>query len=136
MINLVDSLKLYGIGFLVFLAIDAVWLGLIARQFYGKYLGHLLSPTPNFIAAGIFYLLFIISILVFAVIPGLNQNSVIKAVMLGALFGLITYATYDLTNLATLKDWPLLVTVVDLIWGTVLSASVAGITTAIAQKIL
>jgi uncharacterized membrane protein len=136
MITLIDGVKLYGIGFLVFLGIDAVWLGLIAKQFYGKYLGHLLSPTPNFAAAGIFYLLFIVGILVFAVIPGLNQSSVSKAIILGALFGLITYATYDLTNLATLKDWPLLVTVVDLIWGTVLSASVAGITAAIAQKIL
>lgn len=136
MIPIIDGLKLYGIGFLVFLGIDAIWLGLVAKQFYGKYLGHLLSPTPNFVAAGIFYLLFIVGILVFAVIPGLKQQSISQAILLGALFGLITYATYDLTNLATLKNWPVLVTVVDLIWGTVLSASVAGLTTAIAQKIL
>lgn len=136
MIPIIDGLKLYGIGFLVFLGIDAIWLGLVAKQFYGKYLGHLLSPTPNFVAAGIFYLLFIVGILVFAVIPGLKQQSISQAILLGALFGLITYATYDLTNLATLKNWPVLVTAVDLIWGTVLSASVAGLTTAIAQKIL
>lgn len=135
-ISPIDYFKLYGIGFTVFLGIDAVWLGLIAKQFYGKYLGHLLSSTPNFIAAGIFYLIFIAGVLVFAVVPGLTQGSVSKAVLLGALFGFVTYGTYDLTNLATLKNWPLIVTLVDLVWGTLLSASVAGLTAYIAQKIL
>jgi uncharacterized membrane protein len=134
--SLIDSLKLYGIALAIFLVIDGLWLTVIAKQFYGKHLGHLLRPDPNLLAAGLFYLLFIIGILVFAVIPGLKQDAVIQAVLLGALFGLITYATYDLTNLATLKNWPLIVVIIDMAWGTILSASVAGLTALIAQKVL
>lgn len=117
-------IKLYLATVVVFFAIDMVWLGLVARGFYRKYLGDLLSPNPNWAAAIIFYLLFIVGVLVFAVIPGLQANSLGKAVLLGAFFGLLTYATYDLTNLATLKNWPLIITVVDMIWGVVLSSAV------------
>jgi uncharacterized membrane protein len=104
-----------------------LWLGLVARTFYRKYLGFLLSPSPNWTAAILFYLLFIAGLLIFAVVPGLQANSFGKALLLGALFGLLTYATYDLTNLATIKDWPLIVTVVDLVWGVVLASSVTAV---------
>jgi uncharacterized membrane protein len=117
-------LKLYLATFLAFLAIDMIWLGFVARTFYRKNLGFLLAPSPNWLAAVIFYLLFIVGILVFVVIPGLNEDSLRTVLLRAALFGLITYGTYDLTNLATVKDWPLLVTVVDMIWGTVLSVGV------------
>ncbi len=125
--NLSFYVKLYLLTLVAFLAIDMVWLGLVARGFYRKYLGYLLSPNPNWIAAIIFYLLFVAGILVFAVVPGLEAGAPGKAVLLGALFGLFTYATYDLTNQATIKDWPLVITLVDLVWGTVLSSTVAWI---------
>ncbi len=118
-------LKLYLVTLMAFFAIDIVWLGLIARPFYQKHLGFLLAPHPNWTAAIVFYLLFILGVLVFVVVPGLRADSLKSTLLHAALFGLITYATYDLTNHATVKDWPLVVTVVDLIWGTVLSVAVS-----------
>ena len=118
-------LKLYLIILIAFFAIDMIWLGLVARTFYRKHLGFLLAPNTNWIAAMLFYLLFILGILVFVVGPGLDDDSLRTTLLRAALFGLVTYATYDLTNLATVKDWPVLVTVVDLIWGTVLSVTVS-----------
>jgi uncharacterized membrane protein len=118
-------LKLYLIILIAFFAIDMIWLGLVARTFYREHLGFLLAPAPNWIAGMLFYLLFILGILVFVVVPGLDDNSLRTTLLRAALFGLVTYATYDLTNLATVKDWPVLVTVVDLIWGTILSVTVS-----------
>jgi uncharacterized membrane protein len=120
-------LKLYFATLIAFLAIDMVWLGLVARTVYQKYLGFLLTPTTNWIAAVLFYLLFILGILVFVVVPGLDNNSLKVTLLRAALFGLITYATYDLTNLATVKNWPVLITVIDMAWGTVLSVLVSYI---------
>ncbi len=119
--------KLYLVTFFAFLVIDMIWLGLVARTFYQKYLGFFLAPKPNWLAALIFYLLFIVGILLFVVVPGLKVNSLKLTLLYGMFFGLITYATYDLTNLATISNWPLLVTVVDIIWGMVLSTSVSAI---------
>lgn len=118
-------LKLYLSTLAVFFTIDMLWLGLVARTFYRKHLGFLMAPEPNWLAAVIFYLLFIIGILIFVVLPGLEAGSLRATLLRAALFGLITYATYDLTNLATLKDWPIIITVVDMIWGTVLSVLVS-----------
>jgi uncharacterized membrane protein len=118
-------LKLYFSTLAVFFAIDMFWLGLVARTFYRKHLVFLMAPNPNWLAAIIFYLLFIVGILVFVVLPGLESGSLRDTLLRAALFGLITYATYDLTNLATLKDWPIIITVVDMIWGTVLSVMVS-----------
>lgn len=120
-------IKLYFLTLTVFLAIDGLWLTLIAKDFYAKHLGYLMSKTPNLVAAGIFYLIYIVAMLVFVLVPAIEKKSLIQAITMGALFGLCAYATYDLTNLATVKDWPLLITIVDLIWGTTLSAAVAGI---------
>lgn len=117
--------KLYLLTIPVFFAIDLIWLGVVARGFYQKNLVHLLSPTVNWPAAFLFYCLYIVGILLFAVKPALAEQSVVKAVIWGALFGFFTYATYDLTNLATLREWPLKVVIVDVIWGTILCASVA-----------
>ena len=110
-------LKVYAIALPVFFAIDMVWLGLVAKNFYAKHIGYLMAPTVNWMAAILFYLLFIVGAVVFVITPALEQKSWVYALLFGALFGLLTYATYDLTNLATVKDWPLLVTVVDLLWG-------------------
>ena len=97
-----------------FLAIDTVWLTLIARSFYSKHLSFLMKTDVNFIAAGLFYLLFVVGLVVFSVLPAMEKNSWPQALILGGLLGLISYATYDLTNLATIKDWPLIVTIVDI----------------------
>ncbi len=120
-------LKLYLVSLLAFLAIDMLWLGLVARLFYKQQLGFIMAPSVNWFAAAIFYLLFIVGILFFVVVPGLESGSLKTTLLRAALFGLITYATYDLTNLATLKDWPVLLSVVDMLWGTFLSVSVSAI---------
>jgi uncharacterized membrane protein len=127
--------KLYFIALLFFLAIDSLWLGLIAPGFYRAQIGHLMAEQPNLIAAGIFYLLFIAGLLIFVVEPGLRDPFPWTVASRGAFFGLVTYATYDLTNLAILAGWPLLVTVVDLLWGMALSASVTILTIWSAKKL-
>jgi uncharacterized membrane protein len=118
-------LKLYLATLAVFFAVDMVWLGLVARSFYKKSLGYLMAPTVNWLPAIVFYLLFIVGILVFVVLPGVKENSLQKTILRALLYGLITYATYDLTNLATINQWPLTVTLVDLAWGMVLSTIVS-----------
>ena len=120
-------LKVYLAAVIAFLAIDMVWLAVVARGFYRKHLGFLLADQPNWWAAGIFYLLFIAGLVVFVVMPAVQTGSLRRAVLLGGFFGLVTYATYDLTNHATVKGWPWIVTVVDMIWGTVLAASVSAV---------
>lgn len=120
-----NMLILYVIALVVFFAIDMVWLGVVAKGFYRKYLGGMLSPKVNWAAALVFYLLFIVGLLVFVIRPALERGAPGQALFYGAFFGLICYATYDLSNLATLKDWPVIVTVVDLVWGTVLGALVS-----------
>lgn len=128
-------LKLYCIALPIFFAIDMVWLGVAAKTFYAKHIGFLMKANVNWAAAILFYLLFIAGLVVFVVAPAIEKSSWEHALLFGALFGLITYATYDLTNLATLKDWPLVVTAVDLTWGMVLAASVSVATYLIAAKI-
>lgn len=127
-------IKLYAIAFIVFLAIDAAWLTLIAKNFYAKHIGYLMAKNPNLWAALIFYLIFIAALIFFVINPALDKKMWIQALLAGAFFGLVTYATYDLTNLATVKDWPLIISIVDLIWGMVLSAAVSVITYFIALK--
>lgn len=120
--------KQYFIALITFLIIDGLWLTIIAKSFYAKHLGFLMTKTPNLAAAGIFYLIYILGLVVLVISPALQKNSLISAILTGALFGLCAYATYDLTNMATIKDWPLIVTIVDLIWGTFISATIAGLT--------
>ncbi|MBN1331634.1 DUF2177 family protein [Candidatus Dojkabacteria bacterium] len=127
--------KLYLLALPVFFTIDMIWLGLISRNFYKDQIGFLMKTNVNWIAAIIFYLVFILGIVVLVLEPSIKADSWTKALVLAALFGFATYATYDLTNLATIKDWPLLVTIVDLIWGTVLSTSVALITYFLAKQL-
>jgi len=109
----------------VFFAIDMAWLGFIAKDLYRKLLGGFLSDKVNWTAAIIFYLLFIIGIFYFSILPAVEKNSVSKAILSGALFGIISYATYDLTNLATLKNWPLPIVFIDIAWGGLLTAMVS-----------
>ncbi len=127
--------KLYLIAIPIFLIIDMIWLGLIAKDFYSKQIGFLMKSEINWLAAAIFYILFVFALVVFVIYPSVEAGSWKDALLYGAFFGFIAYATYDLTNLATLKDWPLLVTVVDLAWGAFIGASVSIITYFIAIKI-
>ncbi len=127
-------IPVYLIALVVFLAIDMVWLGLVADGFYREYLGHLTGPV-YWPAAVVFYLVFVLGILVFAVAPGLRRGSAAVALGWGALFGFFTYATYDLTNYATLRDWPLVVVVADILWGVVLCGLVAFCTCALVLRL-
>jgi uncharacterized membrane protein len=127
-------IKLFIIALPAFFAIDMVWLVVVARKFYQKHLGFIMRPDVNWLAAIIFYLLFIAGIVLFVIAPAVEKHSWTHALIYGALFGLITYATYDLTNMATLKDWPVIVTIVDLAWGMVVSAAVSVVTYLIVAK--
>jgi uncharacterized membrane protein len=128
-------IKLYAIALPVYIALDAIWLGLVAKNFYRNQIGFLMKSEINWAAAVAFYLLFVGGLVLFVITPAIEKNSWVHALLFGALFGLITYATYDLSNLATLKDWPFLVTVVDLAWGTALAASVSTATYVIAGRV-
>ncbi|MDD2745086.1 MAG: DUF2177 family protein [Candidatus Gracilibacteria bacterium] len=129
-------IKLYLIALPIFFLIDMTWLGLVATSFYKSQIGFLMKTDINWTAAVIFYLLFIVGLVIFAIEPAVSRSSWTHALIFGALFGFFTYATYDLTNLATLKDWPLLVSLVDMTWGTVLGASVSLVTYYIAVHIV
>jgi len=127
--------KLFAIALPVFLAIDLTWLGVIAKDLYRRQIGSLMRPDINWTAALVFYVLFIAGLVFFVIAPAVEKKSWMQALTSGAFFGLVTYATYDLTNLAVAKGWPLSITLIDLAWGTVLAASVSVITYAIATKI-
>ncbi len=123
-----EAVKAYIIAFITFFLIDIVWLVVVARKLYRQELGFLMSDKPNWIAAVIFYLIFILGIVFFVIHPALEKENWTYALFAGLLFGFITYATYDLTNLATIKNWPLKITIIDLIWGTSLGGLVSTIT--------
>lgn len=122
-----EFMILYLMTVVVFFAIDIVWLGVISKKFYDKQLGKLRSEKVNWTAGLIFYFIFIFGIVFFVISPAVDQSNILITITSGALFGFVAYATYDLTNLATLKNWPVTVTIVDLIWGTFLSASTSTI---------
>jgi len=128
-----DFAKHYVITLFVFLILDAIWLGLIARRLYRAQIGFLMAKQPKWAAAGVFYLLFVAGLVVFCVSPGIREGSLGRAAWRAALFGLVTYATYDLTNLATVEGWPLLVTAIDLAWGTALSTATTLLSVWLAQ---
>lgn len=119
--------KIYLITLIVFFIVDLIWLGLIAKNIYSDNIGHLMSEKVNWLAAGLFYLLYILGLVYFAVHPALQGEGLLYALRMGLLFGFFTYMTYDLTNLATLKDWPLRVTLIDMAWGTFLGGSVSTV---------
>lgn len=122
-----DYIKMYIITLVVFFAVDILWLGLVAKKLYKKHLGFLMREKTNWTAAIIFYMVYIVGLIFFALNPALVKGSLAYAALVGGFFGFITYATYDITNLATLKDWPIVSTVVDIIWGTVLCSATASV---------
>lgn len=117
----------YLAGVAVLLALDMLWLGVIAKAMYQQSIGHLMAAQPRLAAAAAFYLLYALGLVVFAMAPQGEDVSWTRAMLMGALFGFFAYATYDLSNLATLRDWPLSLSLVDIAWGTALSALSAGV---------
>ena len=121
---------------IVFFAIDFVWLGYVAKDFYQNQIGDLLLDDFNAVVAVVFYLFYVIGIIIFAVNPALKSGSLGTALLYGALFGAFCYGTYDFTNLATLKGYTTTVALADLAWGTVLTATSAVAGTWITMKIM
>ena len=109
--------KAYAFTLIVFFGLDLLWLGVVARNFYASQLGSLMRENINFVAAGGFYLAYVAGIVFFAIAPALAEGSWQKSALNGALLGLIAYGTYDMTNVATLRNWPITMSMVDLAWG-------------------
>jgi uncharacterized membrane protein len=122
-----EFLKLYALSFASLLALDAVWLTKVAPRFYKSNIGHLMADQPNLFAAGLFYVIYIVGLVVFVVQPAVADKSVALAATRGALFGLVSYSTFDLTSQAVFKDWSVKVTVVDMMWGMLLTAGVCSL---------
>lgn len=133
---MIQYLAAYAFTAVVFLAIDFLWLSKIARRFYVDALGDLLLDAPKLGAAAGFYALYVVGIVIFAVAPALREGSILTALGYGALFGFFAYATYDMTNYATLRGWPLSVVVVDIAWGTVLTGVSAALGTLATRMIV
>ena len=129
------TIKVYFISLLVFLGIDSIWLTQISPSIYKHYIGYLLSSNPNLIAALAFYLLYIAGLVYLVVLPALKNKSAKQALIGGAVLGLISYATYDLTNLAVVDKWPLAISIIDMAWGTTLTGVSALLTYKIIRKI-
>jgi uncharacterized membrane protein len=122
----IDLIKMYVVGVVTFFAIDLVWLGVVAKGFYQRQLGHLMRPDVQWAPAVLFYLIYVAALVVFVAAPAVERQSVGRAIGYGAFFGLAAYAAFDLTGLALLKDFPLQVALADLVWGAVLSATVSA----------
>lgn len=131
---MIRFLILYLIAAAVFFAIDMVWLGLVAKKFYREQLAFILSEQVNWAAAMIFYAIYLAGVLHFAVLPGLKEQNALLVLMQGAALGFLCYATYDLTNMATIAKWPLKIVLVDILWGTFLTGMVSLLTYVIAVK--
>lgn len=131
-----EFIKLYITAAVTFLALDSLWLGVIAPKFYRRYIGHIMAEKANFLAAGLFYAVFIAGLVFFVIQPAFKDASLISVMLRGALFGFVTYATFDLTNQAVLKNWPWLVTGVDLLWGAFITATVSVAAVLIARAVI
>ena len=126
--------KGYLVALGVFLVIDVVWIGMVASKLYQDQIGFLLKERFNLPVALGFYAVFIVGLMFFVIVPALDRGSWQFALLAGAFFGLITYATYDLTNLATIKNWPVVITVIDIAWGTLLCGATSLISYLIIQR--
>lgn len=126
--------KIYFTALAVFLAIDAIWLGFIAKGFYQKQIGTLMKSNINWMSAFLVYALFILGLVILVLMPGIGKKTIWEVALLGSLLGLVAYGVYDLTNLATLKNWTLTMTIVDMAWGATVGFLVSIITYTIANK--
>jgi len=129
-------IKMYMASLIVFLAADFVWLAFLSKKIYAQHLGYIMTEKIVWWAAVLFYLIFVAGLLFFVIEPAVRRKSIEYAAYAGAFFGLITYATYDLTNLATIKDWPIIITVLDLMWGTFVSMGTSSLSYMLIRKFL
>ncbi len=111
--------------FVVFTVVDLFWLVKVAPKLYRKHIGHLMADKVNRVGALLFYIVFIVGLVLFVIDP--HRDHLLLGTLYGGAFGLVTYATYDLTNLATLKAWPVTITIIDLVWGTFVTAATSGL---------
>ena len=125
----------FAVTAVVFLILDAIWLGVISRNLYQREIGDLLLPKPNFGAAAVFYVIYIAGLVYFCVVPGVAGQSALRGLVNGAVFGIVAYATYDLTNLATLKGWSTTLVFIDVAWGAVASAIASAVAVAITTRV-
>ena len=125
--------KLYIISLISFLLLDGFWIGFVASSFYKKHLGFLLSPKVNYLPVAIFYLIYVFGIVYVVLEPNMGR-SLVQVFITGAIVGLMAYSAYDFTNQATIKDWPIIITIVDILWGAFASGAVSVITMYIAQN--
>ncbi len=123
-----NFVKVYLVAFIVFMVTEGIWLSLVAKNFYKKEIGYLMAKSPKLLPTIFFSFIFVFGLVFFAINPALVKDSWSYALYSGSILGLVSYGTYDLTNHAAVKDWPLKVTIVDLFWGVFMSGTVAGIT--------
>ena len=126
--------KQFLIAALVFAIVDLIWLGILAWPVYKHFLSPFLRTPPHWGAASVFYVLFIIGMMIFAISPAITKKSLKYAAIFGAYYGFFTYMTYELTNLAVIQGWPIGIVPIDIIWGTILSGTVSTLTTMIVLK--
>lgn len=125
----------YVVTLVVFVLIDLIWLTFVGGPMYRQALGDVLAPSVRMAPALAFYLIYPLGLVVFAVHPALNSGHVLTALLLGALYGFFTYVTYDLTNLATLRNWTIAVTMIDIAWGCALGGATAALTVVVTPAI-
>lgn len=128
-------LKLYGITLGTCLILDLTWIGILAKNFYQEKLNYLLNDSFNLSVGFIFYVLFSLALIIFVIWPAQEKNSLLHALLFGFFFGLVTYSAYDLTNQATIKNWPIIVTVIDMLWGATLAGCTSSISFFLANKL-
>lgn len=133
--EIITFLKLFAVAFVSLIGLDSLWLTKIAPKLYKDNIGHLMADKPNLIPAGIFYIIYIAGAVYFVIYPAFNEKSVFQALLRGALLGLVCYATFDLTSQAVFKNWPTKITIIDMIWGTLLTASICAVSTFIAIRL-
>jgi uncharacterized membrane protein len=126
----------FAVTAVVFLILDAIWLGVISRNLYQREIGELLLPKPKLGAAAVFYVIYIVGLVYFCVVPGVAGQSALRGLLNGAMFGIVAYATYDLTNLATLKGWSTMLVFIDVAWGAAASAIASAVAVAIAMRVV
>ena len=126
----------FAVTAVVFLILDAIWFGVISRNLYQREIGELLLPKPNLGAAAVFYVIYITGLVYFCVVPGVAGPSALRGLLNGAMFGIVAYATYDLTNLATLKGWSTTLVFIDIAWGAVASAIASAVAVAITTRVV
>ena len=126
----------FAVTAVVFLILDAIWLGLISRNLYQREIGELLLPKPKLGAAAVFYVIYIVGLVYFCVAPGVAGQSALRGLLNEAMFGIVAYATYDLTNLATLKGWSTTLVFIDIAWGAVASAIASAVAVAITTHVV